>query len=143
MSTYGTKFTETEVLLAVQSGDREHAAELLAGMSTTESPDLAAAVAGPWQAVVADKYGRLINLNGFTFREILDDPTGEPARITVVRGTARSVNNCLPRSYLTLDVLYTVDDLDCLEVDEVLIAWSRAQAVAIALNAWGNLVGTS
>lgn len=41
MSAYGTNFTETEALLAVQSGDETHAQRLLSDMTTFELQGLA------------------------------------------------------------------------------------------------------
>lgn len=42
---YGTRFVESEVILAVQQGDVEYARELIAGMLPGERNELAAAAA--------------------------------------------------------------------------------------------------
>lgn len=100
------------------------------------------ALAGPWRAVVSGRAGFVITDE--QMREWAQDADSldedlEPAEVSVVRHTALPRPapidaERMPGTWAGEDVLYLLDVADE-DVDDVLVAWERAQAVAAALNA--------
>lgn len=92
----------------------------------------AAALAGPWVAVMYDSHRFLCDL---------DEATAADAgivEIAVVRGTAAPRGDRMPGSYQVHDRLYRVEDVTEIDDDDpagdVTARWTQAQAVARALN---------
>ncbi|GAA2623857.1 hypothetical protein GCM10010399_63930 [Dactylosporangium fulvum] len=100
----------------------------------------AEALAGPWQAVLADRYG-------YAYQDVTDarkniaDPDDE-VRITIVRGTALPNNRSgdelrLPGSYQSGDQIFEIDAY--LEDEDPSIGaevrFEQAKAMAAGLNA--------
>lgn len=100
-----------------------------------------AAPAGPWQAVIGDRYGNIL-----TPEELADDDFDlDDVEIAIVRGSAAPVEEAgefrRPGSYQTDDLLveFTSDDFEGDTDDEVRAAISvkltQAQAMVAGLNA--------
>lgn len=98
---------------------------------------------GPWQAVIADRWG-FVYTSVEDARDNVEDPEAE-LTIAVVRGTAApddrgGTTGCrlrMPGSWLTGDMAYELDDV-YLDHDPSIAAaarWAQAQAMAAGLNA--------
>lgn len=97
----------------------------------------AEALAGPWQAVLADRFGEVMTIDEFDEWQV--DP--DDVKVVIVRGTAVPTDRHdtgelrLPGSWRSDDRLVEFDDFE--EPEEVEARWAQAQAMAAGLNAAG------
>lgn len=87
------------------------------------------ALAGNWQAVLADSYGEVMTWDDFSSNGL--DP--DEVRIHIVRGTAApDEDGQLPGSYQPADRLVEFEYME--DMEEVEARWVQAQAMAAGLN---------
>jgi hypothetical protein len=97
---------------------------------TTTTDITTEALAGPWHAVLADRYGYPIDQG-----DIVDYEPDE-LKVSIVRGSAVPIEvdgeARLPGSWLSADRIAEFDDFE--EPEEVEARWVQAQAMAAGLN---------